>query len=363
MTDLVFAGIAELAPRLAAKELSPVEVTEATLARIERLEPKLNAFITVTADSARGRGARRRGGDHGRRPSRAAARHPGRDQGPVRDPGRRHDLWLAAVRRLGARLRCRRGRAPEARRRGAGRQDQPARARLRLDQRECPLRAGAQPLAAGSSSRAARAAARRRRSPRAWPMPRWAATPAPRSASRPPAATSSGIKPTFGRVSKFGALPLAWSQDHAGPLTRTVRDAALVLQALAGHDPRDPTSVPRAVPDFSAAIERGVRGQTDRRRARVLLRAMRSGGERGGRGGARGARGPGRDPRGGDAAGHGGGVHRRHDHHRGRGRRLSRRRPARAAGAVQRRAARLVRARQLLRRHRLRAGAAPAPAI
>jgi aspartyl-tRNA(Asn)/glutamyl-tRNA(Gln) amidotransferase subunit A len=79
---------------------------------------------------------------------------------------------------------------------------------------------------------------------------------------RQPAACCNlvGLKPTFGRVSKYGALPLAWSQDHAGPLTRTVRDAALVLQALAGHDPRDPTSAARAVPDFSAEIERGIRG-------------------------------------------------------------------------------------------------------
>ena len=51
--DLVYASIAELAPRLAAKELSPVELTEAALARIEQLEPKLNAFIAVTAESAR----------------------------------------------------------------------------------------------------------------------------------------------------------------------------------------------------------------------------------------------------------------------------------------------------------------------
>ena len=53
MTDLAFASIAELASRLAAKDLSPVEVTEATLARIEELEPQINAFITLTAESAR----------------------------------------------------------------------------------------------------------------------------------------------------------------------------------------------------------------------------------------------------------------------------------------------------------------------
>ncbi|HEX6111185.1 MAG TPA: amidase, partial [Geminicoccaceae bacterium] len=80
---------------------------------------------------------------------------------------------------------------------------------------------------------------------------------------RQPAACTGivGIKPTFGRVSKFGALPLAWSQDHAGPLTRTVHDAALMLQALAGHDPRDPSSVARPVPDFSAGIDRDIAGR------------------------------------------------------------------------------------------------------
>src|SRR5690606_11070813 len=80
---------------------------------------------------------------------------------------------------------------------------------------------------------------------------------------RQPAACTGivGIKPTFGRVSKYGALPLAWSQDHAGPLTRTVRDAALMLQVLAGHDPRDPSSAMCPVPDFTAGIERAIAGR------------------------------------------------------------------------------------------------------
>jgi aspartyl-tRNA(Asn)/glutamyl-tRNA(Gln) amidotransferase subunit A len=79
------------------------------------------------------------------------------------------------------------------------------------------------------------------------------------SIRQPAACTATvGIKPTFGRLSKFGALPLAWSQDHAGPFTRTVRDAALMLQVLAGHDPRDPSSATRPVPDFTAAIDDGV---------------------------------------------------------------------------------------------------------
>src|SRR6202022_2876491 len=57
-----------------------------------------------------------------------------------------------------------------------------------------------------------------------------------------------GLKPTYGRVSRAGALPLAWSLDHAGPLTRSVADCALVLQAIAGYDPRDPASSTAAVP-------------------------------------------------------------------------------------------------------------------
>ncbi|MFW5833714.1 MAG: amidase [Pseudomonadota bacterium] len=71
-----------------------------------------------------------------------------------------------------------------------------------------------------------------------------------------------GIKPTYGRVSRFGAMPLSSSFDHIGPLCRTVRDTALVLQALAGHDANDPTSAAVPVPYYLADIERGVRGLT-----------------------------------------------------------------------------------------------------
>ena len=64
----------------------------------------------------------------------------------------------------------------------------------------------------------------------------------------------AGLKPTYGRVSRAGIMPLAFSLDHAGPLTWTVEDAAIVLQAIAGHDPRDPASIDRAVPDYQAAL-------------------------------------------------------------------------------------------------------------
>lgn len=69
-----------------------------------------------------------------------------------------------------------------------------------------------------------------------------------------------GIKPTYGRVSRFGAFPLAESLDHIGPLTRSVEDAAIMLQAIAGHDPHDPNALAVGVPDFSAGLDAGVAG-------------------------------------------------------------------------------------------------------
>ncbi|HEV2357009.1 MAG TPA: amidase [bacterium] len=69
-----------------------------------------------------------------------------------------------------------------------------------------------------------------------------------------------GLKPSYGRVSRYGVFPLSWSLDHPGPLTRTVEDAAIVLQAIAGPDPRDPTTAGHTVPDFRAAVRREVRG-------------------------------------------------------------------------------------------------------
>ncbi len=69
-----------------------------------------------------------------------------------------------------------------------------------------------------------------------------------------------GMKPTFGRVSKHGVFPLSWTLDHVGPLTRTVGDNALLLNALAGYDPKDPYSANRESEDFARDLRRGVRG-------------------------------------------------------------------------------------------------------
>ena len=64
-----------------------------------------------------------------------------------------------------------------------------------------------------------------------------------------------GLKPTFGRVSKRGAIPYSWSLDHVGPITRTVADAALMLRAIAGYDAADTTTVSLPVPDYAAALD------------------------------------------------------------------------------------------------------------
>lgn len=69
-----------------------------------------------------------------------------------------------------------------------------------------------------------------------------------------------GLKPTFGRVSRNGVFPLSWSLDHVGPMTRTVEDNAIVLQAIAGEDPGDPSSRNGPVPDYTAAIGSGIEG-------------------------------------------------------------------------------------------------------
>jgi len=79
---------------------------------------------------------------------------------------------------------------------------------------------------------------------------------------RQPAAFTGivGIKPTYGRCSRWGVVAFASSLDQAGPFARTVRDSAILLRSMAGHDPKDTTSVDRDVPDYEAAIGKSVKG-------------------------------------------------------------------------------------------------------
>lgn len=260
MTDeLVYASIAELAPRLAAKEVSPVEVTDAALARIEQLEPRLNAFIKVTAESAR----------HAARAAEAAIL-AGNHLGPLHGiPVGIKDLYATrgVATTFGSPLYA--DWVPDF--------DAAAVERLKRAGAVLVGKTNLHELAYGSTSANAHYGAVHN----PWRLDHhpggssggssaavaagmvYGAMGSDTGASiRQPAACVGvvGIKPTFGRVSKYGALPLSWSQDHAGPLTRRVRDAALILQVLAGHDVRDSSSVQRPVPDFTAEIDAGVRG-------------------------------------------------------------------------------------------------------
>jgi aspartyl-tRNA(Asn)/glutamyl-tRNA(Gln) amidotransferase subunit A len=69
-----------------------------------------------------------------------------------------------------------------------------------------------------------------------------------------------GLKPTYGRLSRYGMTVLSWSQDHPGPMTRTVEDCALVMNAVAGYDPHDPSSSNRSIPDFTQSLTENIEG-------------------------------------------------------------------------------------------------------
>src|SRR5204862_6638181 len=70
----------------------------------------------------------------------------------------------------------------------------------------------------------------------------------------------AGLKPSYGRISRAGILPLAFSLDHAGPMAWTAEDCAIMLQAMAGHDPADPASASRPAPDYRAVLKVVVKG-------------------------------------------------------------------------------------------------------
>ena len=257
--DLAFATIAELAPRLAAREVSPVELTDAVLARIERHDPALNSYITVTAESAR----------HAARAAEAAIM-AGHHLGPLQGiPVAVKDLYATrgVATTYGSRLYA--GWVPDF--------DAAAVERLKRAGAVILGKTNLHELAYGTTSANAHyGVVRNPWRPDHHPGGSSGGSAAAVAAGlahaalgsdtgasvRQPAACCGivGLKPTFGRISKFGALPLSWSQDHVGPMTRSVADAALLLQALAGHDPRDPASADRPVPDFGAGLDEGVQG-------------------------------------------------------------------------------------------------------
>ncbi|ARZ71829.1 amidase [Streptomyces albireticuli] len=236
--------VADAAEAVRARRLSPVELVDSVLERIERVEPRLRAFTTVTAG-----------------PARRAARQAedeiagGGLRGPLHGiPAGLKDLIDVAGMPTTASSRVRTDHRAEA--------DSTVAARLadagvafvgKTHTHEfaygltTPQTSNAWDLgrvAGGSSGGSAVAVAAGAAA--------FALGTDTGGSIRVPAALNGvvGLKPTYGLVPRYGVTSLAWSLDHVGPLTRTVEDAALVLAALAGHDPRDPASVPAPAVDY-----------------------------------------------------------------------------------------------------------------
>jgi aspartyl-tRNA(Asn)/glutamyl-tRNA(Gln) amidotransferase subunit A len=258
-SDPVYLSIAEAAALIRERKLSPLELTDACLARIERLEGKLNAFITVTGDEAR-KTARELGDEI------AAGKNRGHLHGiPV---GLKDIFDVAGVRTTAASpiLADNVATADSSVTRRLKKAGAVTVGKLNLHQfafgatgRSSHFGPVHNPwdgerITGGSSSGSGAAVAAGEC---------FAAVGTDTGGSiRIPASLCgiTGLKPTFGRVSKAGLLPLSWSLDHAGPLTRTAEDAAIVLQAIAGHDPADVSSSAEQVPDYIANLRGGVAG-------------------------------------------------------------------------------------------------------
>ena len=257
--EICFASAAQLAPMIKSCELSPVEIVEAHLSRIRDTEPVLNSFITVLPDAAM-------------TAARQAERdiRAGRYRGPLHGiPVGLKDLFNTGGVRTTSGSRIYDNYVPS--------QDCTVAARFReagaillgkLNMHQFAYGpTGENPdyghmhnpwdpdrVSGGSSGGSGSAAAAGQCT---------ITTGSDTGGSiRIPAALCGivGLKPTYGRVSRHGLTPLAWSMDHPGPMVRTVEDAAITMNVIAGHDPNDVASATLPVPDFTAALTGEARG-------------------------------------------------------------------------------------------------------
>ena len=233
--------------------LSPVALTQACLARIERLNPTLNAFITITADRALATARERE-----------AEQKAGKLRGPLHGIpiALKDNIDTAGVRTTGASaLFADRipGESAEVVRRleeagavlvGKTNLQEFAYGTTCTVSAFGPIHNPWAPdrIAGGSSGGSAVAVAA--------DLCLAALGTDTAGSVRIPASFCGvvGLKPTYGRVSNRGVIPLSWTHDHVGPLTKTVEDAALVLQAIAGYDTADPTTRDRPVDDYARAL-------------------------------------------------------------------------------------------------------------
>ncbi len=257
--DLSVLTLAEAARLIQRGELSAVALTEAYLDRIKAIEPAVNAFITVTGEealaTARGADKEIKGGTY---------------RGPLHGiPLAVKDLFDTAGIRTTSGSKILSGYVPDADS-GAVERLKAAGAvllgKLNLHEFACGA-TGVNPhygparnpwdterVTGGSSSGSGASVA-------AGECLAALGTDTGGSIRIPASLCGiTGLKPTFGRVTRRGVLPLSWSLDHVGPMARTAEDCAIVLQAVAGHDPEDPSSADEPVPDYAAALGGGARG-------------------------------------------------------------------------------------------------------
>jgi amidase len=257
-SDLHYLSLDEAARRLKARDLSSVELTKAMLDRIGRIDPRLRSYATLTANHALA--------DAARLDAEAAS---GTRRGPLHGvPIAVKDLCNTAGVATAAGMAIHRGNVPT--------RDATVVARLK--------QAGAVILGKLQMTEGAYGA----HHPNVpaplnpWNAAYWTGS----SSSGSGAATAaglcfaslgsdtggsirfpstmnglSGLKPTWGRVSRAGVFPLAESLDHVGPMARSALDAAIVLGVIAGADPEDPTSACLPVPDYAGSIDQGVGGR------------------------------------------------------------------------------------------------------
>lgn len=257
--ELCWMTAAELSERLARCEVSPVEAVDAYLARAERLNPHLNCFLTVLADRAR---------DEARQAEQELTQ--GRRRGPLHGiPVALKDIvYTRGVRTtMGSRIFAEF--VPE--------EDATVVERFRAAGAVLIAKAHTHEFAYGPTSNNPHyGPCRNPWDRRRIPGGSSGGSAASVAAALCPIAIGSdtggsirvpgalcgvvGLKATYGRVSRFGVFPVSWALDHIGPLTRTARDAALALGAIAGYDPRDPTTSRAPVPDYAAALTGDVRG-------------------------------------------------------------------------------------------------------
>jgi aspartyl-tRNA(Asn)/glutamyl-tRNA(Gln) amidotransferase subunit A len=257
--DVAHLSIARAARALRDREFSPLELTDAYLRRIEQLNPTVNAYVTITAQRAR---------EDARRATEEFA--AGRVRGPLHGiPIAHKDLYETAGIRTTGGSKIHANHIPKA--------DCTVARKLREAGSILLGKLNTHEYAYGVTTN----------------NPHYGATRNPWDLDRIPAGSSGGsgaaiaaglatattgsdtggsirmpasvcgvvgLKPTYGRVSKAGVLPLSYRYDHTGPLTRTVEDAALVLNVIAGYDLADPASVRVPVDDVTAFLGAGVRG-------------------------------------------------------------------------------------------------------